>query len=427
MKILIVTDTYPPNVNGAALATERMAKQLVKRGHTVSVVAPSTSFRHYKRTLGDITIYRLRSILIQKTQDFRISPQPLHMGEFKEIMREVKPDIIHINNPGFIAQTAITIGREFGVPLVGTSHFMPENLTHYLHLPDQLEKMVNTSIWKLYAKFYGRLNLIISPTQTAADILKRLKVGTKIEVISNGIDLHKFNKDNHGEYLKKTYNLPEKIMLLFVGRIDKEKNVDVLITAASIIKQAADFHIVLVGKGKEEQNLENLAKNLGLTHRITFTRYLPKNDLPNIYSIADIFVMPGIAELQSLVTMEAMATGLPVIGANAVALPHLIHNNENGFLFTPGDANDLAKKLLRLIQDKSLREQMGNKSLEIIKEHDINNVIVQVENAYKNVIEHYEPNPEKKHKSATDRKKILRGLKKLIPAQLLVIVASHLH
>src|SRR5260221_2067254 len=228
MRILIVTDTYPPNVNGAALATERLAKQLAKRGHSVSVVAPSTSFKHYKRKQGDLTIYRLRSILIQKAQDFRISPQPMDARKFKEIMQEVKPDIIHINNPGFIAQTAIVVGKEFHVPLVGTSHFMPENLTHYLHLPDQLEKMVNTSIWRLYAKFYGRLNLIISPTQTAADLLKRLKVGTKVEVISNGIDLQKFNPHNSGEYLQERYKRPKKLKLLFVGRVDIEKNIDSL-------------------------------------------------------------------------------------------------------------------------------------------------------------------------------------------------------
>src|SRR5205823_1625613 len=136
--------------------------------------------------------------------------------------------------------------------------------------------------------------------------------------------------------------------------------------------------------------------------------------------------MPGIAELQSLVTMEAMATGLPVVGADAVALPHLIHDNENGFLFTPGDEKDLAKKLLRLIQDKELRLRMGKKSLEIIKEHDIDNVIIHVENVYKQVIENYQPNPEKKHKSAAETKRLLRGLKKLIPAQLVVVIISHL-
>ena len=248
MKILIVTDTYPPNVNGAALATERMAQELAARGHAVSVVAPSTAFKHYKKKQGKLTIYRLRSILIQKKQSFRISPHPLHVRAFLEIMKEVKPDIVHINNPGFIAQTAVLIAKELGIPMVGTSHFMPENLTHYLHLPDQLEKMVNSSIWKLYAKFYGNLNLIISPTQTAADLLTRLKVGTKVRVISNGMDLDTFNPANHGAYLKKRYKLPNKLTALFVGRLDKEKNLDVFLRAVRLIGDTVDFHVVIVGK-----------------------------------------------------------------------------------------------------------------------------------------------------------------------------------
>ncbi len=344
MRILIVTDTYPPNVNGAALATERLALELSKRKHEVSVVAPSTSFTHYKRKQENLTIYRLRSILIQKKQEFRVSPQLLHTSEFKEIVREVRPDIMHVNQPFFLAQTAMAVAKEFDIPVVGTSHFMPENLTHYLHLPDQLEKMLNSGIWLLYSWLYGRLNLIVSATHTAADLLIKLRVGTKVEVISNGIDLHKFNTKNNGEYLKKRYELPIKPTLLFVGRLDKEKNIQVLIRACAVIKETVDFHVVIVGKGKEEEPLKDLVEELSLQDIVTFTSYLPKKDLPNIYKIADIFVMPSIAELQSLVTMEAMACGLPVVGANAVALPHLIKDKRNGFLFKPGDYKELAAK-----------------------------------------------------------------------------------
>ena len=422
MRILVVTDTYPPNVNGAALATERMSTELAKRGHDVSVVAPSTAFKHYKSKAGKLTIYRLRSILIQKAQDFRISPQPLHAKELKEIVEEVRPDIIHINNPGFLAQTAIVVAREHKIPVVGTSHFMPENLTHYLHLPDQLEKMLNTSIWKIYAKFYGRLNLVISPTQTAADLLNRMHVGTKVEVISNGIDLEKFNVKNKCEYLKKRYKLPNKLTLLFVGRLDKEKNLDVLLKAVSIIKNKADFHVAIVGKGKEEADLKTLAKEYGVDSLVTFTGYLPKKDLPNIYKVGDVFVMPSTAELQSLVTMEAMSCGLPVVGADAVALPHLIHSGENGYLFTPGDENEFAEKLLKLLQDKNLREQMGKKSQEIIKGHDMRNVIIRVENAYKDVIANYKPAAVEK-REILPKKSVIKtlkriNLKKLLPEEL---------
>jgi glycosyltransferase involved in cell wall biosynthesis len=348
--------------------------------------------------------------LVQRKQEFRVSPQLLHTSEFKEIVREVRPDIMHVNQPFFLAQTAMAVAKEYDIPVVGTSHFMPENLTHYLHLPDQLEKMLNSSIWRFYAWFYGTLNLIISPTQTAADLLIKLRVGTKVEVISNGIDLQKFNVKNSGEYLKKRYELPDKPTLLFVGRLDKEKNIQVLIRASAVIQEKVDFHIVIVGKGKEEEPLKELVEELGLEKMVTFTAYLPKKDLPNIYKVADIFVMPSIAELQSLVTMEAMACGLPVVGANAVALPHLIKDKRNGFLFTPGDYKELAQKLLLLLTDKKLREQMGKESLEIIKDHDMSTVVVKVENVYKEVIKNYKSNPIQK---VSDRKRMLSSLKRI--------------
>ncbi len=389
MRILIATETYPPNVNGAALATYRMARGLYKRHNEVFVLAPSPSFKDYKSNEDGITVYRLRSILVQKAQDFRVSPQPLHYREVNAIIKEVNPDIIHINNPGFISQTTMHIAHEKHIPIVGTSHFMPENLVHYLHLPDPIEKLVNSLIWKQYARFYGKLDLIISPTQTAANLLIRSGAKNKILVISNGIDLTKFSPLNEGSYLKKRYGLPEKITCLFVGRLDKEKNIDVFLKAVALIKHKLDFHTVVVGKGAEEEDLKNLAQELGISDCVTFTGYLPEEDLHNIYKVGDVFIMPGIAELQSLVTMEAMACGLPVIGANAVALPHLIHDQRNGFLFEPGNEKDLADKLYIILQNKELREKMSKESLEMIKEHDVDRVMDRTEEAYREVIEEY--------------------------------------
>lgn len=413
MRILIVTETYPPNINGAALATERLAEQLAERGHQVGVIAPSTAFKNYKTVHGNLTVYRMRSIIIQKNQKFRVSPQLLHAKEFKQIVQEVKPDIMHINNPGFLAQTAMTIAQQINVPIIGTSHFMPENITHYLHLPDQLEKFVNTGIWKIYTRFYGRLNMIISPTQTAADLLTKLGVGTEVKVISNGIDLKIFNKRNNGDYLKQRYGIPDKTNLLFVGRLDKEKCLDVLIRAISLIKDKADFHVVICGQGKEEMELKELASELNVDSMITFTGYLPKKDLPYIYRVADIFVMPSIAELQSLVTMEAMASGLPVVGADAVALPHLIKDGRNGFLFQPYDEEELADKMFILINDKKLINKMGEESQIIIKDHDMDQVVHKVEEVYEKAISEYKAKgPEKKE---LRRDAIKSRIKKLIP------------
>jgi glycosyltransferase involved in cell wall biosynthesis len=240
-------------------------------------------------------------------------------------------------------------------------------------------------------------------------------------VVSNGIDLKRFSGHNDGKYLKQKLALPDAPTFLFVGRLDKEKNIDVFIKALSLLKDSYQFHAVIVGQGKEEKPLKSLALELGVLERLTFTGYLPKKDLPNIYDVADIFVMPSIAELQSLVTMEAMASGLPVVGADAVALPHLIHDGVNGFLFHPGNESDMAAKLAKLLSDTKLRKKMGEESLILIKAHDVSQVVEKVEEIYKKVIQEYK----KKASTQTQRSvkaikssKSFKPLKRLLPQQI---------
>lgn len=391
MKIVMITDTYPPHVNGAALAAERLALVLAKKTHKVYVIAPSTSFKHHTAQQKNITVFRVRSIpvFIERTQDFRVSPQPLHEKEVIKIIREIKPDIIHVNEPWLMGLSAIKIGKKENIPVIATHHFMPENLVHYLHMPPKIEHLVTVTVWRWYAKLCRKFSVVICPTQVAADLIRKYSSDIKLEVISNGIDLKIFNKNNNGKYLKEKYKLENKPTLLFVGRLDKEKNIDVLIHAAALLKEKIDFQIVIVGQGKEKHALKKLAAKLNVQSAVTFTGFLPEKDLPNIYRVADVFVMPSIAELQSLVTMEAMASGLPVVAADAVALPHLVQDAKNGYLFKPGDETDLADKLLKILQSKKIRSDMGEESLKLIKQHDIQLTVKQIETVYKNAVRDY--------------------------------------
>jgi 1,2-diacylglycerol 3-alpha-glucosyltransferase len=382
MKILMAAETFPPDVNGAAIATERLAIGLAKLGHSVSIITSSQSLKSSSVTNGPLNIYRVPSVLINKAQGFRVSPGPLHFRIFKQIIDELKPDIIHVNNPGLITQTAIRYSRKMKIPIIGSAHFMAENLAHYFHLPRGIERILSAGIWKLYANIYNKLDLIIAPTPATENLLRKAGVKKKIVVLSNGIDLSKFNLINNADYLRKRLNLTKDPVILFVGRLEKEKQIDVLFKAAAIINEKIDFQIIIVGKGTEEKFLKKLANDLGIKSRITIVGYLPKDDLPYIYKTADVFVIPSIAELQSLVTMEAMASGLPVIGANAVALPHLIKDGKNGFLFEPTDDKELSDKLQMLLESSELRKKMGKASLEIIRNHDINKIVKQAENIF---------------------------------------------
>lgn len=386
MKILIATDTYYPDVNGAAYFTYRLATILAKRGHNVFVMCPSRSFKNMVSNDKGVTVYGIRSIRIPVYQNFRVSPLFIS-GIILGAVEEISPDIVHIQNHFIIGKRAVSTAKKLGIPVIGTNHFMPENLVHYLHLPKIAEKWLRKFAWRQCVRIFEQLDFVTTPTKTAGALLKNAGFSKDVMPISCGIDLERFKPTNDGLYLKRIFAVPiNKPVLLYVGRLDKEKRVDIILRALSDILRVTSVHLVLAGIGKEKQKLEELTEKLGIQKAVTFTGFVPDKDLQNIYRIADLFVMAGIAELQSIVTMEAMASGLPVVAVNAMALPELVHDGENGYLFSDGDSQMLAEKVIAILSNQTMREQMSKKSLEIIKDHDINKIIEKYESIYNEII-----------------------------------------
>ncbi|MDO8676323.1 MAG: glycosyltransferase [Candidatus Azambacteria bacterium] len=383
MKILIATDTYYPNVNGAAYFAYRLANALAKRGHNVFVTCPSQIFKNTVSNNNGVTVYGIRSVHIPVYQNFRISPLVISTKTIQRLFKEISPDVVHIQNHFMIGKGVAITAKKLGIPVMGTNHFMPENLVHYFHLPKMIENWLKNFGWKQCIKVFEQLDYVTTPTKTAAELLKKAGFGKNITPVSCGIDLEIFSPKNNGLYLKKTYAIPaDKPVMLYVGRLDKEKKIEVILRALPDILLKTDVHFVLAGVGKKKQNLETLAEKLGVKKSITFTGFIPDKDFQNIYRIADIFVIASIAELQSIVTMEAMASGLPVVAVNAMALPELVRDGENGYLFPDGDSKILAEKVLAVLLDQNLKEQMSKKSLEIIKAHDLNKTIDKYESLY---------------------------------------------
>jgi glycosyltransferase involved in cell wall biosynthesis len=197
--------------------------------------------------------------------------------------------------------------------------------------------------------------------------------------------MKKFHSGQDANYLRQRYNLPNKPILLFVGRLDKEKNVDLVIRALASIDSKIAPHFLIAGKGYEMENLRQLARELKIEDRVTFAGFVSDEDLPFLYNTATVFINAGIAELQSLVVMEAMATGLPVIGVNAMALPELIHDGENGYLFPAGDIGKLASCIQKIFSNAEQREIMAKKSLEIIANHDVEKTMSRFESLYRDL------------------------------------------
>ncbi|MFH1772987.1 MAG: glycosyltransferase [Patescibacteria group bacterium] len=386
MKILIATDTYYPSVNGAAYFTYRLANTLVQRGYEVFVICPSKSFKNTIIKDKGVTIYGIRSIHIPVYKNFRMSPSIFSKKTIYKTIKEIFPDVVHIQNHFLIGKGTAIVAKKLGIPIVGTNHFMPENLVHYFHLPKIAETWLQKFGWKQCVDVFEKLDLVTTPTETAKELLKKAGFSKEVLALSCGIDLERFKPTNDGSYLKQRYEIPiNKAVLLYVGRMDKEKRVEVILHALLDILRTNDAHLVLAGIGEEKQKLETLSQKLGVQKSVTFTGFVPDEDLQNIYRVADIFVIAGIAELQSIVTMEAMASGLPIVAVNAMALPELVHDSKNGFLFPIDDSQALAQKVTTILSDHKLQKEMSKESLEIIKAHDMTKIIKRYESIYHEV------------------------------------------
>ncbi len=172
--------------------------------------------------------------------------------------------------------------------------------------------------------------------------------------------------------------------ILFVGRLTTEKGIDVVLRALARLDPALDATFDIVGGGDQRRNLEQLAGQLGIADRVTFHGHASEEELRALYTRASVFAIASIAELQSIATMEAMASGLPIVAANAVALPHLVHDGENGYLFEPGNVDELTARLTDVFTAApEERRRMQQASLDGVRVHDIGRTLDTFEALYR--------------------------------------------
>ena len=192
MKILLVSETYPPDTNGAAIAVERLAKAFAK-GHKVTVVGPAATFNDGIENLKNLKIFRVQSVSLHPIHPyFRAIFKPGLKKMMTKIIDEVKPDIIHINNHMSLGRTALTLGKERNIPVIGTNHFMPENLLEYF--PKFMARSITKILWKDFLTVFNRVDFVTAPSNIAIKMIVDLGLKTPRKVISNGLDLKSFKK-----------------------------------------------------------------------------------------------------------------------------------------------------------------------------------------------------------------------------------------
>ena len=379
LKVLIGADTFAPDVNGAARFAERLASGLVARGHEVHIVAPAASSKHGTWTEEyegqTVTAHRLYSWRWYPHDWLRFAIPWRIKQNSARILDDVKPDVVHFQSHIVVGRGLSVEAEKRGIRIIGTNHFMPENMLEFTLLPKWIQEWAIGLAWKAARRTFGRAEAVTTPTRKAADFLEKFTGLRGVHAISCGIDAHNYTPD----FSPRTEN-----RILFVGRVTGEKQIDVLLKAISLLPASLDAKLEIVGGGDQFKNLQHLADQLGIAGRVTFSGYVTDEQLRQAYTRATIFAMPSIAELQSIATMEAMASALPVVAANAMALPHLVHDGENGYLFEPGNAQSLAdriERILRMPQDEL--DVFKNASLGIVAAHDIQRTLSTFESLYR--------------------------------------------
>lgn len=379
--IIIACDTFAPDHNGTATFSKNLAVSLQKRGYEVHVIAPATSklygtFRE-KHDDAALIIHRLKSYRLpfQPAQRF-VSPIGL-TRKLDGLVSAIKPDVIHIQSHINIGHHAANAAKHNRVRLIATSHIDAQSLVENAILaPRFVKSFLTRLLLQDAARVFRSADAISAPTKRAAQMLEKAVGGLRVLPISGGVEIDLYS------------SLPEPTVssgkLLYIGRLDREKHVYVLLEAMAKLPKASKISLEIVGIGSQAAELQKLAIELGVQDRINFAGEVQDSELLVKLGESSAFVMPSVQELQSMATLEAMAAGRPIIAANAMALPHLVHDGDNGYLFKPDSPTDLALKISRLFS-LSTKEfaALSQGSRVLVEAHDLGATVDVYERLYK--------------------------------------------
>lgn len=385
MRILIANDQHWPMRSGCAQASRTQALGLAARGHEVLVVAPSLTRRNAADEDENYKIARIRSFKFRN--NLRISV--FLDREIRTILEEFKPDIVHVHTQLPVSLAVLRAATRLNIPVVATNHVMPDNLIENIKGASTLSRPISY-IWTEYGNLlYRGARRIVMPTESGLKLFNFERIEAPTLAISNGINLEQFQPKKASKELYDRFDIPtDKKIIGYLGRLDNEKHLDVVVRAfAQLVEDGRDdIHLLLVGAGNAEVHLHNLVASLGMSDKTTFTGLASEEDWPLLHRIPTIYTMPSPNELQSIATLEAMASGKPVVAVDAGALSELCHNDENGYLVYTDDVNGFSRSLAMLLDNPRRLSQFGKRSREIAETHDEKIIIPQFLKLYKDVI-----------------------------------------
>ena len=367
MRIGLVTDFYFPWIGGPAILIRNLGFGLTARGHTVHLLAPSPDGPSRVELDGPLPVARVRTVPVPFGYKVRTTPLPVR--EALDWMDTFRPDVVHIHHPFPLSAAALFAARKRGIPVVATNHTISEcSLFGLRHLP-VVYPLADAILGRWILRILDRCQRVAVPSITAADLLQARGFRSAVTVISNGVDTDRFLPGEPSATLRDALRFDARPIVLYTGRLDAEKQMEVWLSAAARLSSRLDVQFAVGGEGADRRKLEKMASSLGLDGRLRFVGYLPDQDLPDLYRLASVYLITSPVELQSISTLEAMASGLPIVAVRAGALPELVHDGRNGYVVEPGDWRAVGVRLQEILTDASKRGKMAGESRAIARRH----------------------------------------------------------
>ena len=387
MRIALFSDTYEPEINGVASSVLTLEKILIKHGHEVYVVTTNNGIH---RTKWEGNVLRLPGIELKALYGY-VASSPLSLRAV-DYIKHLNLDIIHVHTEFGIGILGRYCAKKLSIPLVATFHTTYEDYTHYVNLYNlnSIENMTKKTIGAIRKYYANSSMLVISPSNKTRHLIEGYDIKTEIEVIPTGLNLEQFSKNSVSkDRVKEIRNecglKDDEIAIAYVGRLAKEKSVDVIIKAFSKIK-ANNLRLIIVGDGPEANNLKTLMSTLGLDNKVKFIGNRPRTHIHEYYCSFNAFCSASLSETQGLTFIEALACELPIFVADKETTKDLVENRKNGYIFTCED--DLA-----LVLDEFSKidiSEMKKYTTEKVKPYDLEYFYNSIINVYTNSINKYQ-------------------------------------
>ena len=360
MRIGMMVDTYKPYISGITNHVSLNKTYMEKAGHQV-----------YIFTFGDLD-YKDEETRVIRSPGIPLTESGYylnfrHSRKAKQLIQTM--DIVHVHHPFVSGRLALRYCRPLRIPILFTNHTRYD-LYAQAYLPLLPEEISDSLLHTYLPPFCEAVDLVISPSAGMANILRRLGVKSHIEILPNGVEMQRFFQAK--PLPRERFGVrDEDILLVYSGRLGPEKNIPFLLhTFIGVAEALENIHLMILGKGPEEERLKKIAAQSKVAQRIHFTGMIPYEEVPHYLAMCDIFVTASVTEVHPLSVIEAMGAGLPTLGLHSVGVGDTVEEGVTGFLASENQSA-FAAQMTRLCLDTELRKKMGRAAREISEKYAI--------------------------------------------------------